>query len=911
MATSIGRRQTLRDHLDRIDTLDDDEALLERYQLLDELHEDQHQAENFRYHASKTQNRQDFHLEMYTTFIFKWILGCRDSDLDEMSDDDKKLLLFPDNEKLLASRLNLFMIHVFKRAIPRAKAVNTINAASLVKYRDSMLFWTGWYYEKRSKQWPRGMVYSAMTRAIRYVDKTYGIKKQRVGKTWLGLPELRQLLDHEAFNNRCIKLSEQHQTVWCIARVTALRPGSVCPSGKHGRVDPLTWGDFEFHRGAQPGMFDVRLTVDRLDIKHPQDPTNAAAATYDRIAIRMPSPEPGNLIFSPAHRLLVIALRRGLLKDIHTIDELLDFPGHVISIDVAHLHDIVFYGSKQKGEALDYSKPLMTQGLNDYLQRRGKAVGYTTGITWYSIRRRAATDMVHRIGMASTRIFLGHSPDSQLLERHYLNLTETLDQMGVLLEQPIAADEGRLDWAPLALNKLTNANLQRTRGQALVQMTRRLILADPNPPKDTSPRSLKNYRRNARRIAEQQLFSLEAEKQRTTFSRADMDARLAGLRASNFADEVLRRAVEVVEADGIGNGGSGRLENEAADAEDPEGRLFVGGDQTGEDDSPAEPEEDLERAIARLGNDLPRDRDGAIIAAIEDDNREMDVEDATSDPVKDTSYRDLAKSMMELLLDNTLSTWAQTDRRCPMCLEDDTVGEAQRTHLRSHFHHPVSKWKRKVVLEFRRDGYLYCPYCEGAGLGDAKRYKKMRELIRHIMGSGPLTTDAEHDKLKAADGWYDEDFAQADNLPVLAKTMANRMRRGVENLEVEDVEIWTPRQLLQPEPYEHSERIVRGSHPLAPLPTRYTPFITTHPESLQIDLPSVESSIPPHLKDFVGTGYGLTSTNPLPAYMRNEVIITGMPRSQEPQLDEDEDDYDDNNDNEDGDDHNDDVEMMG
>jgi len=160
-----------------------------------------------------------------------------------------------------------------------------------------------------------------------------------------------------------------------------------------------------------------------------------------------------------------------------------------------------------------------------------------------------------------------------------------------------------------------------------------------------------------------------------------MDARLAGLRASGFADEVLRRAVEVVEADGIGNGGSARLENEAADAEDPEGRLFVGGDQTGEDNSPAELEEDLERAVARLGNDLPRDRDGAIIAALEDDDREMDVEDATSDPVRDTRYRDLAKSMMELLVDNTLSTWAQTDRRCQMCLEDDTVSEAQRVSI--------------------------------------------------------------------------------------------------------------------------------------------------------------------------------------------------------------------------------------
>ncbi|KAK1061483.1 hypothetical protein LTR74_010996 [Friedmanniomyces endolithicus] len=557
----------------------------------------------------------------------------------------------------------------------------------------------------------------------------------------------------------------------------------------------------------------------RLDIKHPEDPINAQAATYDRIAICMPSPEPGNLIFSPAHRLLVIAVRRGLLKDVHTIDELLDFPGDLISIDVAHLNDLVFYGGKPKGDTLDYSRPLMAGALSDYLQRRGEAVGYTTRITWYSIRRRAATDMVHRIGMASTRIFLGHLPDSQTLERHYLNLTETLDLMGVLLEQPIASDEKRLKWAPLALNKLNDANLQRTRGQALAQMSRRLILADPNPPEDTSPRSLKNYRRNARRIAEEQLFSLEAEKQRTTISRADMDVKQAGLRASNFADEVLQRGIQVVEADGIGNGGSGRLENEAADAEDPDGRLFVGGDQTDEEGPAAEPEEDLESAVARLGNDLSRDHNGAIIAAVEDDSRDLRSSQRyqLQRPCEVDDGATLGKYTIhrhDLVTDGQALSTLPGRRHCQR-------GEARakehklKAHLDSHiagnFHHPVSRWKRKAMLEFGRDGYLYCPYCEGAGMEDAKRYKDIKHLIRHIMGSGRLTTNAEHDKLKAADGWYDDDFAQADILPPSAETVAKYMKQGVKKLQAEDIEIWTPRQLLHPEPYEHSDRIVRGS----------------------------------------------------------------------------------------------------
>ncbi|KAK0314579.1 hypothetical protein LTR01_001402 [Friedmanniomyces endolithicus] len=181
----------------------------------------------------------------------------------------------------------------------------------------------------------------------------------------------------------------------------------------------------------------------------------------------------------------------------------------------------------------------------------------------------------------------------------------------------------------------------------------------------------------------------------------------------------------------------------------------------------------------------------------------------------------------------------------------------------------------------------YSPFCGGAGLADAKRYIEMRELIRHIMGSGQLTTNAEHDELKAADGWYDEDFAQADFLPASAESMVKYMRRGVKSLQAEEIEVSTPRQLLYPEPYEHSDRIVRGSHPEALFDTRYTPFVTAHPEGLQTDPPSVEDSIPLHLKDFVGAGYGLIPTNPLPAYMRDEVVVSRMPRSQEPQLDDD------------------------
>lgn len=54
-------------------------------------------------------------------------------------------------------------------------------------------------------------------------------------KPFVGLEELRQLIDHELISNRCAELSEEHQLAWCIGRVTAVRPGSIGPS-QNGRA---------------------------------------------------------------------------------------------------------------------------------------------------------------------------------------------------------------------------------------------------------------------------------------------------------------------------------------------------------------------------------------------------------------------------------------------------------------------------------------------------------------------------------------------------------------------------------------------------------------------------------------------------------------------------------------------------
>ena len=74
--------------------------------------------------------------------------------------------------------------------------------------------------------------------------------------------------------------------------------------------------------------------------------------------------------------------------------------------------DLVFYQSAPRGLKLSYDKPLASGGISAYLRDKGYALGYHQTLTFYAIRRMAATDLVRRIGAAAAREILGHSPDT-------------------------------------------------------------------------------------------------------------------------------------------------------------------------------------------------------------------------------------------------------------------------------------------------------------------------------------------------------------------------------------------------------------------------------------------------------------------------------------------------------------------
>lgn len=104
---SFGKRKSLRDQLDRISTLDEEERYAQRYQKIDELERDVVASKSFRWHAPASQARQDHHLELYKTFVCVMLKGLSPDQVEATQEDDMLRLLFPEDFNVLAHQYSL------------------------------------------------------------------------------------------------------------------------------------------------------------------------------------------------------------------------------------------------------------------------------------------------------------------------------------------------------------------------------------------------------------------------------------------------------------------------------------------------------------------------------------------------------------------------------------------------------------------------------------------------------------------------------------------------------------------------------------------------------------------------------------------------------------------------------------
>ncbi|PPJ52617.1 hypothetical protein CBER1_11147 [Cercospora berteroae] len=700
-----------------------------------------------------------------------------------------KLVLFPEDFEVLWQSVREFMIWVYHLASPRSLATGErIQYRSLCHYRDSIMYLAFRSYRmRRIAAPPLQTAHFEMTEAMRGVVDEYGDPNaKRVPKTYLGLVELRQLIDQEMQTNRSIENSEQHQAVWCIVRHTSARPGSIGTSGKYARNLPLQWRNVEFYRGDNPGEFTCVLEFDDIRIKRPSDPERAARHQEDETPLKvvMKSPQPDNIIFSVPHRLLVIALRRKALQGIDTIAELLEGTQQRILVKDEFKDQALFYRSQPKGTGIDTKQPLSANAMTDYLKNRARTLGYTGAVTMYSLRRMIATELVARIGFERTRVLMGHSPDSTTLERYYFAMGDIFDSTSAALQQPLA--EGGIsekivkEWAPLALGRLDDIQRNNTRGLALRAMTNRLINDDQGPPENLDrPEVRKQYRARMRACAQKALMEEQANIAKKTLTQAEFRARRGAMNASHFAEAVLARA------QAIASSHTGTPDTPDAVAETDALEVLETDVVEGDLDALAQKYVDEQQD----SNDSPL---GHVEMGID---QELDPE--PQDEETAVPYKGVAEVFMGVLMDNSANlteVWSEKWKRCPECFLDPTVSyekKAQeypnKTKLEQHltestFHTPLDRIRReqKNRQADHPKGKWQCKYCQHADdmpEEDKKLCSSHSQLTTHIKDSNAENTSAEHDRLKAEDGWYDPDWTRLN-----PATQVKKAQAGMKNL---------------------------------------------------------------------------------------------------------------------------------
>ncbi|KAK5083428.1 hypothetical protein LTS08_003621 [Lithohypha guttulata] len=771
---AAGRALRSLDQAMEADLQGDEEAL---FDLVESLEADKVEAAGFRWQASSTQRRQDRKLQNYEKFCrLIGVLSRDDNVFANMSDQEKASMLFPDDLGKLYDQTSKFLIFVARRAEGRWQ--KRITYTTLMQYREAIMFWAFRSHDERKlPDIPTGRFWRKLTQAMRLAAKKYNLPVFGPRRaTQIGLAELRQMIDADMISTPNLPFAERHHLAWCIARVTAARPGSICASQKFHAQNGmfLTWRDVTITRSKEYGKFEVTIVFRSLKTNKndPEQNVKKGQKNMQLTCIIMPPRSPVNLIKA----------------------EHLDKPL------------IVKSGPRGLGITED---ALLSSDLNKYLKRRAEKVGYDPAqVTTYSIRRRTANDLAQTIGVEQTRALMNHDPDTRTLERYYLDVSSTLplsalttddaDPAGVELEQSSLRAQSHV----IAINALSNEARQRIHGPALNALVRQLIANDEDYPYGVSSQERKNYERRVRIAAVKILLSDEVQKQRQEMTQWDWEQRLDALKNSKLMDLVLEKAKQAMGAD------------EDLDFEE------VGVDvNTGEflGESDEEAEADLE--------DLVETSDDTTWTISRDTDEVGDVEAVNEEDEAEVPYHVAAKNFMIALLENPMSEHEDiknNPKHCPKCESDDTISDELknktynnpshlRDHMESYVHTPKARWVRRYEAYYANDD-IVCPYCATTRSedGEVQIYSDMKSLMRHIERSSTAKQGEEHDRLKEEDGWYNEDFGQFVTPRKKSRDMQEkRKRRSSVQLET-GVQYSAIQELFAPRPHAALPGIVLG-----------------------------------------------------------------------------------------------------
>lgn len=151
------------------------------------------------------------------------------------------------------------------------------------------------------------------------------------------------------------------------------------------------------------------------------------------------------------------------------MDKLLSGNLHTIAFKPEFLFIPVLVVGKLCGLDVDYSTSLTSDSMSKYIKIRGEKARYHSGISFYSIRRRASTDIARIAGVNASKAIICHEPNTRTLERFYLNAIPTTDVAAMAMNETISAksmDRMELDSSDLGEGRRGDMMIHRGWTQA-------------------------------------------------------------------------------------------------------------------------------------------------------------------------------------------------------------------------------------------------------------------------------------------------------------------------------------------------------------------------------------------------------------------------------------------------------------
>ncbi|KAJ5008614.1 hypothetical protein K4K57_010177 [Colletotrichum sp. SAR 10_99] len=745
---------------------DEDEELRDVDKLMEEL---ENQSEGFRPESQWTQYRQNKVLEQYETWV-KWANKLPPA----ITQDELDQVAFPPPEDgdftALFARVRRFLLFSAKTMTPRSNRHQHVSYPFIVQLGFTIVYWAKSKYKFRpGPELPVPVLRAKIAEVTRFAAATFKLMEGRtVKKSLLTYSEVTQLIDSDASTTPCIELAEGHHFAWLLARCCALRPGALGQTRKPPAFlnGPryLIWNDVEIKRGQEPGEFDAKITIrnlkdssfDRDAQGHIRSRMNGQTGSLMDFFFKSPKDQI-NLAFSPVHRLLVMALRRGALQDINTVEELLTGNASAIIFKPEFLQRPVILAGVPGGRSVS-DQPVTPEALTDYISKRAKDAGYSSNITFYALRRSAARSLTQTYGADVARQIMCHAPESRLLESTYLELRQTLDLTAVGLSENHEQRKAEID-VDLNYNALSRIHpdiIKRVVHPAADAVYERLLATDTIFLSLRSPSDQKNRKRVLRRIAlETARREVEAE-QATKMTTEDVAQRKNNIvrMANSFSERLVSRAAASLA--GEGHSPFGRVDSK--DETDPDVNLA-------EPKTDEEPELDAEDNFAEGGQQVPEEMNYRVLT-------------------KEIPYAEAARHVLSMLLESQGSESKQLALTCDLCQADQTTSDSDKTkvwpdekHLERHrntkFHSGFATWSRRAKYQKEKDETdgLICEVCSQIIPEDAKieQHASIKELQHHMDASDAnhiegnalwANTDLakEHDALKLDLGWADPEF---------------------------------------------------------------------------------------------------------------------------------------------------------